>query len=131
MTYLEAKLAMLSRWTSSGEELPRCALCGNPTWNPHAHHWLMSRRFEKLALWSMVPVCNAAAGNCHQLAEYGEGKALVAQAALNRLGNGCRVCGYNLLVAEVDKCGFKSKTAIPTVDFGIALPYPENLFEED
>lgn len=131
MTYLKAKLAMLERWTPPGEELPRCAYCGKPAWAPHAHHWVMSRRFAKLELWNLVPVCNATAGDCHQRAEYGEGKALVAQAALNRLGDGCRVCGYNRLCTEVDKCGFKAKIAIPAVDFGIALSYPEDLFEED
>lgn len=66
-------MGMVKLWTPPGSELPVCAYCVQPTWNPHAHH-LFVQSHKVNGLWNIVPVCNEAVSDCHARHAHGGGK---------------------------------------------------------
>jgi hypothetical protein len=97
-TYLEAKVAMIQLWTLLGDCWPTCAICGEKTRHPHAHHLHLSRRYKiaKYDLRNIVPVCNESVSNCHQRA-HGKDKATAIQRQYLVLGRGDAELGKKIV----------------------------------
>lgn len=117
-TYWMAKMEMVRLWTSNpARGLVRCAVCGQETRWPEAHHLYLSQRFLKAKkdVRNIVPVCNVQdSPECHARRVHGLGKKEAANRQFRILGSGDPQVGRQIVLAAAQEWGIP-KVDIPEV----------------
>lgn len=72
--YRMAKAVAIRNFTPPGETFPRCAICGEPARDAHAHHTFHSRRYlyARFDIRNLAIVHGETEADCHKRAHGGE-----------------------------------------------------------